>query len=284
MNAQRPSAARVSSVAPTAAPPTQGAEVALCNLTLGHDRHPAVHHVEARLEPGSLTALVGPNGSGKSTLLRGIMGELRPMTGQVVLQGAARGRIAYLPQLSRIDRSFPLTVSELVASGLWHLTGIFGGLRADGRARLSEALAAVGMAGSEARSIAALSGGQMQRILFARVLLQDAPLILLDEPFAAIDERTTDDLLDLIDAWHAEGRTVVAVLHDLDMVRARFPNAMLLAREIVAHGPSGAVLSEANLARARARLAAAAQATPDVCEIGEAAPAPALRAVGGEGL
>lgn len=268
---------------PAAPAPGAGAGVALCNLTLGHDRHPAVHHAEARFEPGSLTAIVGPNGSGKSTLLRGIMGELRPMTGRVALEGARRGRIAYLPQLSRIDRSFPITVAELVASGLWHLTGPFGGLRAEARARLAAALRAVGMDGAEGRSIAALSGGQMQRVLFARVIVQDAPLILLDEPFSAIDARTTQDLLDLVDGWHAEGRTVLAVLHDLETVRARFPAALLLAREIIAHGPPAAALSEANLARARARMAGAFARAEEVCAIGEEIPAPALRAVGPEG-
>lgn len=232
-----------------------GGAVRLRNLTLGYDRHPAVHHLEAEIAGGSLTAVVGPNGSGKSTLLRGIVGELRPMTGAVSVEGAVRGRLAYLPQQAMIDRSFPITVAELAATGLWHRTGAFGGLGRQGRAALATALEKVGMSGTERRPIAMLSGGQMQRVLFARVILQDAPLILLDEPFSAIDERAVEDLMGLVRRWHGEGRTVIAVLHDLDLVRAHFPWTLLMGRELVGHGPTPAVLNPENFARARALCA-----------------------------
>jgi zinc/manganese transport system ATP-binding protein len=153
------------------------------NLTLGYDRHPAVHHLQGQVPEGSLLAVVGPNGAGKSTLLKGIAG--------------------------------------------------------------------VGLPGFQGRAIGSLSGGQLQRLLFARLLLQNARLILLDEPFTAIDARTARDLLDLVGRWHGEGRTVVAVLHDLDLVRERFPQTLLLAREPVAWGPTGDALAAANLLRAR---------------------------------
>ena len=116
---------------------------------------------------------------------------------------------------------------------------------------MRDAIAAVGLSGFERRPIGALSGGQTQRLLFARLMLQDAPVILLDEPFSAIDERTVTDLLALIARWHGEGRTVVAVLHDFEMVRAHFPTCLLLAREKIASGPTGETLSNDNLARAR---------------------------------
>jgi zinc/manganese transport system ATP-binding protein len=117
--------------------------------------------------------------------------------------------------------------------------------------RTSEALAAVGLSGFERRSIAELSVGQFQRVLFARVLLQEAPLILLDEPFNAIDARTTDDLLTVIQRWHGESRTIIAALHDLDQVRASFPQTLLLAREAIAWGPTAEVLRAENLFKAR---------------------------------
>ncbi|HUO53850.1 MAG TPA: ATP-binding cassette domain-containing protein, partial [Rhodoblastus sp.] len=152
--------------------------------------------------------------------------------------------------------SFPINVFDMAAMGLWRRIGLFGGLsRADER-RIEEALETVGLAGFERRPIGALSGGQTQRLLFARLLLQDAALLLLDEPFVAIDERTVGDLLALIERWHREGRTVVAVLHDFDMVRAHFPESVLLAREKIAWGPTAEVLSADNLARARRMIEA----------------------------
>ena len=131
-----------------------------------------------------------------------------------------------------------MSVYDLVSMGLWSRSGVLGGIGRADRARIEEALAAVGLTGFERRPIGTLSGGQMQRTLFARLLLQDAALILLDEPFTAIDAKTTADLLDLVRRWHAEARTVVAVLHDIDLVRRVFPETLLIAREPVAWGPT----------------------------------------------
>ncbi len=222
--------------------------IVLQDLTLGYDRHPAVHHLDATIANGSLTAIVGPNGAGKSTLLKGIVGALRPLEGKIRL---AKSRVAYLPQQAEIDRSFPVSVRDLVAMGLWAEIGAFGPIGAAHADRIANALAAVGLTGFERRPIGALSGGQMQRVLFARLLLQEAQVILLDEPFTAIDAKTAADLMALVQRWHGEGRTVVAVLHDLDTVRAKFPDTLMIARELVAHGPTATVLTPANLLRAR---------------------------------
>jgi len=220
-------------------------------VTLGYGRRPAVHHLDGEIAPGSLTAVVGPNGAGKSTLLKGIVGTLSPLEGRIHLIGAGHAPIAYLPQAAEIDRSFPLSVYDLVAMGLWSRAGLFGGIGRQNRTRIEQALAAVGLVGFERRPISTLSGGQMQRALFARLLLQDSPVILLDEPFTAIDAKTTADLLGVVRRWHAEARTVVAVLHDLDTVRRVFPETLLIAREPVAWGATGEVLSAENLLRAR---------------------------------
>ncbi|KJS36798.1 MAG: ABC transporter [Rhodospirillaceae bacterium BRH_c57] len=221
------------------------------NVTLGYERHPAVHHLDAVLAPGTLTAVVGPNGAGKSTLLKGIIGTLRPLEGRIALKGIARDQIAYLPQQAEMDRSFPVSVFDMVAMGLWRHIGPFRGLSRQYEDRVHEAMAAVGLTGFEHRAVGSLSGGQMQRALFARLLLQDAPIILLDEPFNAIDTRTASDLLALIKRWHGEERTVVAVLHDLDQVREHFTDTLLLARELVAAGPTAEVMTADNLFRAR---------------------------------
>ncbi|HZY67224.1 MAG TPA: zinc ABC transporter ATP-binding protein AztA [Devosia sp.] len=221
--------------------------VRLEDLTLGYDGHPAVHHLSGTFEPGSLTAIVGPNGSGKSTLLKGIVGTLQPLGGRV----GRTGDIAYLPQSAEIDRSFPATVDELVGLGLWKRRGVFGSLRPADRQAMASALAAVGLDGFARRPIDTLSGGQLQRALFARVLLQDASVVLLDEPFTAIDEKTVRDLVELVMHWHAEGRTVISVLHDLELVRRHFPQTLLLAREPIAWGRTAVALKPENLQRAR---------------------------------
>jgi zinc/manganese transport system ATP-binding protein len=235
------------------------------DATLGYNRRPAVHHLDGEVAAGSLVAVVGPNGAGKSTLLKGIAGAMKPLSGCIRLSTGPSTRVAYLPQAAELDRSFPLGVYDLVAMGLWSRTGVFGGIGRKDRARIDEAVAAVGLTGFEARPIGSLSGGQMQRALFARLLLQDASVILLDEPFTAIDAKTTADLLDLVRRWHAEERTVVAVLHDLDAVKRVFPQTLLIAREPIAWGATEAVLQPANLLKAR-RMVEAPDPFAEVCE------------------
>lgn len=221
------------------------------DLTLGYDRHPAVHHLAGEIERGALLAVCGPNGAGKSTLLKGIAGVLRPIGGRIERTGCEPREIAYLPQAADIDRSFPISVFDMVAMGHWRSMGLFGGLGQARKQKVFDAIAAVGLTGFEDRSIGTLSGGQMQRMLFARLLLQDAPVILLDEPFTAIDARTMADLVDIVKRWHGENRTVIAVLHDFEMVREHFPQTLLLAREKVAWGDTRETLSAENLLRAR---------------------------------
>jgi zinc/manganese transport system ATP-binding protein len=221
------------------------------DVTLGYDRHPAVHHLSGDVAPGALVAVVGPNGAGKSTLFRGIVGILKPLAGSIELGGLDVRDIAYLPQSVDIDHSFPISVFDFVATGLWRSTGLFGGIGRQQQTKVLGALAAVGLNGFERRTIGTLSGGQMQRMLFARVLLQDARVIVLDEPFNAIDAKTSTDLLELVKHWHTEQRTVLAALHDMDLVRANFPETVLLAREPVAWGATAQVLTQENLLTAR---------------------------------
>jgi zinc/manganese transport system ATP-binding protein len=227
------------------------AALAFENLTLGYNRHPAVHHLNGEVRAGALLAVIGPNGAGKSTLFRGIVGLLKPFAGVVRLNGLRVSDIAYLPQVAEIDRSFPIAVFDFVAMGLWTQRGAFGAIGRGDRTTVEHALESVGLTGFEARPIGTLSGGQMQRILFARLMLQDARVIVLDEPFNAIDAKTSADLLALVQRWHGEQRTVLAALHDYDVVRKNFPETLLRAREVVAWGATPEVMSAANLAKAR---------------------------------
>jgi len=225
--------------------------IRLDNLTVSYDRHPAVHHLSGTFQPGSLTAIAGPNGAGKSTLLKAIMGELRPAEGRVEHR-LQRTDFGYLPQAADINRRFPISVLDTVLLGSWRSAGAFGRIAKQDTARARAALATVGLEGFEKRHIGSLSAGQFQRVLFARLLLQDARIILLDEPFTAIDARTTRDLLDIVVRWHGDGRTVIAVLHDFEQVRAHFPETLLLARRLIGWGPTQEVMSSANLVQARA--------------------------------
>jgi len=225
-----------------------GQGIALSDVTLLHGRRPAVHHISGQFAPGSLTAIVGPNGAGKSTLLRAIAGLHPAQEGAV---SAPRESIALLPQATALDRAFPISCLDVVMFGHWSRAGAFRAIRAVEKQRAREALSAVGLEGFEKRAVGSLSTGQFQRVLFARLLVQDAPVILLDEPFNAVDARTAADLLALVHRWHGEGRTVLAVLHDLELVRAQFPETLLLAREPVAWGPTAEVLSAQNRLRAR---------------------------------
>lgn len=221
-------------------------------VTFGYEGHPAVHHLAGTVPPGSLLAVIGPNGSGKSTLLKGLAGALAPLEGSIVFDSVERPDIAYLPQQAEIDRAFPITVSDLVAMGLWRHVGAFQTIGASHREKIARAISTVGLEGFESRTLDTLSGGQLQRALFARVLTQDSQLILLDEPLNAIDAKTAGDLIALIHRWQAERRTVIVVLHDLELVKEHFPTVLLLARKAIAWGPVAEVVTPANLLRARA--------------------------------
>jgi zinc/manganese transport system ATP-binding protein len=220
------------------------APLALHSVTVAHGRHAAVQDLSGSFAPGSMTAVVGPNGAGKTTLLRALAGLHPPARGRIL--GAQHA--ALLPQRLSLDRAFPLTCLEAVALGAARAAGPF---RRIDPAPARAALDRVGLPGFAARPIAALSAGQFQRVLFARLIVEDAPVLLLDEPFNAVDARTETDLLAILEDWRGQGRTIVAVLHDLDLVRAAFPRTLLLARRPIAWGPSHEVLRPERLREAR---------------------------------
>jgi zinc/manganese transport system ATP-binding protein len=214
--------------------------VRLHEVTVRFGRRLALESITGEFSPGSLTAVVGANGAGKSTLLAAIAGIVRPASGTI--DCSARDRLAYLPQVTAIDRDFPLTVSELITLGAWRELGAFRSPTNALRRRVASVAETVGLAARLHRPICEVSVGELQRALFARLILQDASIILLDEPFAAIDAPTTSALLDLIGRWHEEQRTVAVVLHDLSLVRARFPSTLVLAQRCLAWGPTEAAL------------------------------------------
>lgn len=220
----------------------------LIDVKASYHLAPVVQGVSMRIETGETVALIGPNGAGKSTLLRALAGHSKPLDGQIIRNGHTARDIAYLPQVAEIDRRFPITMGQLVGMGLWRRT--FWPSKND-RSRIANALSAVGLEGFDHRPLSAASVGQVQRALFARTMVQNAPVVLLDEPFAALDAATVSRLIERLHHWHAEGRTVIAVMHDLDLVRQTFPEALLLARSPIGWGQSSQVLHPENLLRAR---------------------------------
>jgi zinc/manganese transport system ATP-binding protein len=235
-----------------AAPPGAGSDTGIDvrNISVRHGRRLTLEGVTGRFDPGSLTAVVGPNGAGKTTLLNVLAGLTRPHRGEVVCAARARFRVAYLQQQAELDRDYPVTVGEIAGLGLWRTFGAFRTPPPALADRVAEAVDAVGLMDLIDRRIGELSVGQMRRALFARLLLLDAEVVLLDEPFAAVDLRTVDALLALIARWHEQHRTIIAVVHDFAQVRAHFPSALILARTPVAWGDTSSVLTGTNLAKA----------------------------------
>ncbi|MFN7710485.1 MAG: metal ABC transporter ATP-binding protein [Holosporales bacterium] len=211
----------------------------------------ALSGFSGEIPKGSMLAILGPNGGGKSTLLKLMMGQLRASRGEMRLALPRKG-IAYMPQTSDIDRTFPLTVRDVVASGLFNRVGFYHSFTSDHLALIEQAMRETGITALADRALDALSGGQFQRVLFARLLLQHCDVMLLDEPFSGVDAYTVEDLMHLLKSWHQQGKTLIVVTHDLDLVREHFPHTLILARHPVAWGVTEETLTLDNLRTAKA--------------------------------
>jgi zinc/manganese transport system ATP-binding protein len=250
------------------------APISLERVTVRRGGRDVVRDLTGVFAAGSLTAVAGPNGAGKTTLLHALCGSLPLASGRIDRGGMNPRAIALLPQEGRLDRSFPISCRDVVALGWTARLGLFRRIGREQYAVADQALTSVGLDGLGSRPIGALSAGQFQRVLFARTIVRDAPVILLDEPFSAIDATTEADLMAIVRMWHLQGRTVVAVLHDLDLIRAEFPETLLLDADRNAWGDTHAILTAAAIRQARLRAAfppLAAVAPPFDASVGEAA-------------
>ncbi len=223
------------------------------DLTLAYQQQPVLWDVDLEVPQGVLMAIVGPNGAGKTTLLRAVLGLLQPAAGEVLVFGQPyadqRRRVAYVPQRGSVDWDFPTTALDIVTMGTY---GGLGWVRRPGtseRTRAAAALAQVGMESYADRQISQLSGGQQQRIFLARALVQDADVYLMDEPFQGVDATTERAIVELLRALRADGKTVVAVHHDLQTVTEYFDEVTLLNVRRIAGGPVDRVFTEENLRR-----------------------------------
>lgn len=222
--------------------------IELDNLVVGYDRLAITPTLCGTIEKGSLTAIVGINGCGKSTLLKTLAGFIPPVSGQLRWHGP-RPVIGWLAQRHALESQFPLTVYDVVSQGAWPRVSLWRGLKGEIRRKISSALERVGLTPLSASPIEALSGGQFQRMLFARVLVQQAPLVMLDEPFTGIDEATSQALMELILDMHRDGQTVLAVLHDNQRVARHFPETLLLESPHARWGNTSSVLAAFDTAR-----------------------------------
>ena len=199
----------------------------LDHLVAGYDRLAVTPALCGTLARGSMTAIVGANGCGKSTLLKTLAGFLPPVSGVLCWKGA-RPTIGWLAQRHALEAQFPLTVQEVVSMGCWPRISLFAGLNRDARKRVAQGLERVGLAEMAGETIDTLSGGQFQRMLFARIWVQNAPLVMLDEPFTGIDEATSQLLMEQMVDMHRAGQTLLAVLHDSARVTRYFPQTLRL--------------------------------------------------------
>ncbi len=217
------------------------------NLALGYPDVMLFRQLSMDIEAGATLAVLGANGSGKTTFVKTLLGLMPPLSGQLTWPQGRPREIGYLAQMAEFDRRFPIRVRDLAAMGAWRGVGLRAGLGRAGRDRVTAALGEAGVLHIADRSLHTLSGGQLQRALFARVIVQDAPLILLDEPFAAVDQSTEAHLLSIIGRWRDEGRAVVLVVHDLSSVLDHCSHALLLGGGAATHGPIERVLTSERL-------------------------------------
>ncbi len=223
----------------------------ISNLSIHYKNHYALKDVTGHIIRGSMTAVTGPNGGGKSTFLKSLVGLIPSTEGQINRSLNMSKEIAYLPQRAEIDLNFPLTVEDVAGLGLCQKTGFFQSITPQDQAQVDTALQDVGLQGYGDRLLNTLSGGQLQRVLFARLAVQDADLLLLDEPFAAVDAHTIEDLMKILLKWHARGKTIIVVSHDLDLIKTYFKDSILLAQQCIGWGNTSEIITPENFLTAR---------------------------------
>ncbi len=217
------------------------------NLTLGYPNLTLFRDLSMEVRQGENLAILGTNGSGKSTFVKMLLGLIKPLSGKLNWLNGTPSEIGYLAQMTEFDQRFPIRVRDLAAMGSWKGFGLFGRLDTKTKDRIDASMDATGVLDLADRSLHTLSGGQLQRALFARVIMQDAPIIILDEPFAAIDQSTEAHLLSLIDHWREEGRAVVLVIHDLSSVLDHCSHALLLGNGQAKYGTVEAIITPEHL-------------------------------------
>jgi len=217
-------------------------------LAAGYDGSPAIRDISFAVPPGQMVGVIGPNGAGKTTLFKAILGLIPIQAGRILLHEAEadsqRALMGYVPQIDDLDRRFPVSVEDVVMMGRYPRIGWIRRPRAEDAAAVRAALTRVDLAELARRQIGRLSGGQLQRVLLARVLAQDPHLLLLDEPVSGVDTATQHAIFAVLEGLRDAGKTVVVATHDLNCVVERFDQVLCLNRRLVAYGPPAEVFRE----------------------------------------
>lgn len=224
--------------------------IELLNICAGYGNKLVIHQINGCFRSGTMTAITGPNGAGKSTLLKAIMGLVPLKNGCIRIEEGKS--ISYLPQISNIDRRLPVNVKDIVLSGLLSSSGLLKGMNSGDMLKMRDSLSRVGLSGFESYSLAELSGGQFQRVMLARCLIQNGDVILIDEPFNAVDAQTARDISNILTSLvKEESKTVIAVLHSEDLIREYFDQCLLLSHKVISWGETEYVLCEQHKVMAR---------------------------------
>ena len=224
-------------------------------ISVSYDNHDqlAVEKVTFTIENPAIIGIIGPNGAGKSTLIKAML-DLIPHTGTISFDGQAlkqfQKKIAYVEQKSAIDDTFPITVKECVSLGLYPQLCFYQRIQKADWQKVEAALAAVSMLAMKERQIGELSGGQFQRVLIARTLVQDADLIFLDEPFVGIDVVSEEIIMNLLQELKDKGKYIFIVHHDLSKVESYFDQLILMKQKLIAIGPTKQVFTPEKLTQA----------------------------------
>ena len=223
------------------------------NLSVSYKETLALKDISLVLQGPTITGILGPNGAGKSTLLKSMLGII-PHEGHALIDDKemkkSLKKVAYVEQKVHIDYNFPIKVKECVSLGLYPSIPLFHTLKANHWKKVDEALGIVGLSDYADRQISQLSGGQFQRVLIARCLVQDADYILLDEPFVGIDSVSEEIIMNTLRDLKKAGKTVLIVHHDLGKVAHYFDQVLLLNKELIAFGPTKETFTQANLKQA----------------------------------
>lgn len=222
-------------------------------LTVAYDATSVFQDLSVDFAPGKITGIIGPNGAGKSTLIKAMLGLVKS-SGTVTYNGqpllAHRKQIAYVEQRKDLDLTFPISVFDVVLTGTYPHLRL---LQSPGKLQRQQARAAlqqVNLADFAQRQIGNLSGGQLQRVFVARAIVQNADVIILDEPFVGIDMHSEAAIMAILQAWRQSGKTIIVIHHDLNKVSQYFDDLVILNHGIVAAGPTADVYTQANISQA----------------------------------
>lgn len=223
------------------------------NLTVAYSDTPVFTDVAVNFNAGKITGIIGPNGAGKSTMIKAMLGLIKSQTGTVEYEGRAlkkfQKQIAYVEQRKDLDLTFPINVFDVVLTGTYGKLGLFREPSKADRQRCQDALEQLELADLAQRQISQLSGGQLQRVFVARALVQEADIIILDEPFVGIDLQSETAIMTILHQWRDADKMIIVVHHDLNKVSRYFDDLVILNHGIVDYGPVDAVYTPANIER-----------------------------------